>query len=330
VPTITEKLLNRYVRHALLLERLKNGEVRRWVGDLNANVLADIDDVALRGVDRIRGRGAKVFETGLWRRLDSRMRAVSRETMTAWHSRLATSLDELAKSEGAFGFRVIRQAVKAGVPVGQASASVLRAIRTSRPFQGRLLREWATKLDRDTYDRLRGAIRTGMVNGESTSEIMRRVRNGPQGMKVSRRDAAMIVRTAVTHVAARAVQAAGMANPTIFDRMIWQAILDSRTSAICLDLHGDIFPIDRGPRPPAHPFCRSQMGLVAIGDDPVETTGDEWLAAQSTEMQDSILGPGRARIFRSGKVPFHRFVTGEQRTLSLRELEALEVRLERV
>lgn len=49
------------------------------------------------------------------------------------------------------------------------------------------------------------------------------------------------------------------------DRVIWLSTLDHRTSPFCQSADGKIFPIDEGPRPPAHPRCRSTILLVPKG-----------------------------------------------------------------
>ncbi|MGT2493119.1 hypothetical protein ACU4GD_28060 [Cupriavidus basilensis] len=46
----------------------------------------------------------------------------------------------------------------------------------SRPFQGRLLKEWASNIEADRMVRIRDAIRIGFVEGQTTDQIIRRVR----------------------------------------------------------------------------------------------------------------------------------------------------------
>ena len=46
------------------------------------------------------------------------------------------------------------------------------------------------------------------------------------------------------------------------DRVMWLSTLDARTSDFCMVADGKVFPIDEGPRPPAHPNCRSTIILV--------------------------------------------------------------------
>ncbi len=50
------------------------------------------------------------------------------------------------------------------------------------------------------------------------------------------------------------------------DRVMWLSTLDNRTSPFCMYADGRVFPINSGPRPPAHIRCRSTIILVAKGE----------------------------------------------------------------
>ena len=113
----------------------------------------------------------------------------------------------------------------------------------------------------------------------------------------------------------------------------------------CKARDGKVYPVDSGPRPPAHPNCRSSTSYVLkswkeLGIDlkefpegtrasmdgqvPANVTYNEWLKGKDSTFQDKVLGPTRAKLFREG-MPVDRFVNkaGDRLTLDkLRERDA--------
>lgn len=96
---------------------------------------------------------------------------------------------------------------------------------------------------------------------------------------------------------------------------MWVSVLDSRTSAICRSLDGQVFETGNGPMPPMHPNCRSHVtavfkegtkflkGLTRKATDGVIDAGVtyyEWLKKQTAAFQDSVLGKTRGALFRRG------------------------------
>lgn len=67
---------------------------------------------------------------------------------------------------------------------------------------------------------------------------------------------------------------------------------------------------------------RRQWTAEHVGTVPGVTTYDEWLRRQSREFQDSVLGPGRAKLFREG-LRLDQYVDRAGDTLTLDELQAL-------
>lgn len=69
----------------------------------------------------------------------------------------------------------------------------------------------------------------------------------------------MVAKTSMNSVANRSKQELYGKNADIVRAVLWNSVLDSRTSDFCMLHDGKIFPLDKGPRPPAHPNCRSQV-----------------------------------------------------------------------
>lgn len=114
----------------------------------------------------------------------------------------------------------------------------------------------------------------------------------------------------------------------------WVSIIDSRTSAVCRSLSGQVFQYGSGPVPPMHLRCRSHIepvfssfSVLREGAGRVFSAGESyynWLSRQSNGLQDDILGPTRGRLFRKGGLTPDEFasivVNGRYVPLTLAEL----------
>ena len=237
----------------------------------------------------------------------------------------------------------------ATVPVAQVVSATV-----SRPFQGRLLSEWMAGLESDKAAKIRDAVRIGYVEGQSIADIVRRIkgtkaRQYQDGIiEITRRNAETVVRTAISHTANHTRQKFAEANSDLVKGVKWVSTLDARTSEICQARDGEVYPVNSGPRPPAHPNCRSTTTYVLksfkeLGVDlpefsestrasmdgqvPAKMTYNEWLKgkdAKDPSFTDRVLGPSRAKLFRAG-MPVDRFVNrvGDKLTLDdLRKRDA--------
>ena len=122
--------------------------------------------------------------------------------------------------------------------------------------------------------RFNAIVRTGLLTGEPTPQIARRMVGSldfGQLAKTARQQALAggeltrmadhqvltIVRTSVQQVANEASQQVYRANEDVTQKYQYLATLDSRTSAICRSLDGKTFKYGDGPTPPVHFNCRS-------------------------------------------------------------------------
>lgn len=181
-------------------------------------------------------------------------------------------------------------------------------------------------------------VRTGILTGEPTPQIARRLigsLNFGQLAKTARQQALAggeltkmadhqvltIVRTSVQQVANAASEQVYKANTDITKKYRYVATLDSRTSAICRSLDGKEFEYGRGPEPPVHFNCRSTtipiidyegLGIPppdwgvgpsqrASAEGPVKgsTTYGKWLNGQPKAYQSEVFrSERRAAYFR--------------------------------
>jgi SPP1 gp7 family putative phage head morphogenesis protein len=319
--TAANDLRDQTVSHQIGLLRLSNATVAKMLA-LLARTEADIVR-QLRLVDP---------DSVIGRRLDAQIATVSRMYREAYDEltgTLVSDLADLAEYEAQYTARQLTRAV--GTSFNVPTRSVVVAAANSRPFQGRFLREWMAGIGEDQGRRVRDAVRIGFVEGESLAQIVARVRGTRVAgfkdgiLEIGRRSTERIVRTAITHTATRAREAAFASNGDLVRGVQWTSVLDGRTSLVCAARDGKEYPINEGPRPPAHPNCRSQITAVLDGLPPPDrTTYEEWLRRQSTEFQNEVLGPARARAWRSGEVPLGGFVDRKGQAWSLDELRRRE------
>ena len=137
------------------------------------------------------------------------------------------------------------------------ATSSLISISTSRPFEGRLLADWAEKLQSDDAARFSRAIQLGMVAGQGPAQIARDIYGDAGVAGMARRSIEATVRTAINHVSSEA-QALFVAKNPYIKQEIYTATLDSRTTLICASNDGEVFSAGEGPRPPLHYNCRSR------------------------------------------------------------------------
>jgi SPP1 gp7 family putative phage head morphogenesis protein len=191
------------------------------------------------------------------------------------------------------------------------------------------------------------------MNGLTTDQIVRTLRGTAAAkftdgvLQRSRRSIEMTTRTALNHTANVAREEIYKRNSDIISGVRWVSTLDTRTSDICIALDGQVFVAGEGPRPPAHPNCRScttpitkswkELGFnidelppatraSMDGQVPATETYGSWLSRQSEATQNDVLGVGRAQLFRDGAVTVDKFVDDVGKPLTLAQLQSIDNR----
>ena len=323
------------VRHQIGLARFSAATARKIVALLDRSEEDIVKQIQAAGWDDVARASAKVARL---EKLLTGIRVAQTEAYTAAGKTLRADLVGLGSYEVEYqASAVAKVAGSIDLPVAisqlkKPTAEMLKAAVDSRPFQGRLLKEWGKDLDAAAFRRVRDAVRIGYVEGESVSQIVTRIRGTKAAQfkdgitEISRRDAEGLVRTAVTHTANASKDAFFKANASVFRGQRWNAVLDGRTTAVCRGRDGQVYPLDSGPRPPAHWRCRSTMTAVLKGepDAPTGETYGDWLARQDKDLQDDVLGVTKAKLWRSGGVTLDRFVDRKGAEYTLDELRQRE------
>lgn len=260
----------------------------------------------------------------------SEIRQLNARLDRALRSGMVEAAFELAQYEADFT-RELGRAVT-GISWNGPTIEAVRAAALARPFQGVHLR-WAnleehfTEGDRRRAALIRDTIRRGFLEGDSVDDIVRRLR-GTRALQyrdglleASRRTTETMVRTALNHTATAAREEVYAVNAHLLRGVRWTSILDGRTSAVCRGRDGQIYPPAEGPRPPAHPNCRSTTVPLFKGEpDPVMPMYGEWLREQDREFIEEVLGKSKAALFLDGNLSLDRFIDSSGREYSLAQL----------
>lgn len=241
---------------------------------MNALLDRTEQDIAMRIRDKLRNSDGLNTPVEV-RRMQALIETVKAIRSGAWTDANAFLFDEMQKlsyQEPIFAAGLMALAAPVVIETVMPPARQLKAIVSSKPFEGRLLKDWAANMEAEDIRRIQSSIQLGMVAGEDSETIARRVLgtgrlNGTDGAtEMTRRQVTAITRTAVQHIANSARNDLMQDNSDILTAEIFVATLDSKTTAICRALDGKQFEIGKGPQPPLHFACRS-LRIAAFDDD---------------------------------------------------------------
>jgi SPP1 gp7 family putative phage head morphogenesis protein len=326
--TINQQLTEAIMLHTTQLERVVE-QLKAAVGIVYARDLDKIIRQVQRDLDRIASRGIGVVDQKQFRKMLESVGTTSKKAVDRMRKLLSAELDELAVYERDWLLDKVGKLVPGiGVSFKAPTAESLKAIKSKRPFAGKLMREWFTQLDANTRARVSAVVKEGVANGETTRQMVQRLR-GTKALKftdgvlqASKREATTIAGTSVSHVANHVRQDIYEANKDVIAYQTWKAELDTNTCEVCLSRDGKTWPVGKGPIPPAHPNCTRCFVDTVL--KPIEGAGNtlaeinpgkrtsfdglvpgnltfgEWLKTRSHAEQALVLGKERARMFREG------------------------------
>lgn len=360
--SVNSVLMDRAITHAVYLEGLKRHEANRVLDFLALDFFPDLQEKLSSRLATIKAKGfdRSPATTKRLQDLSDYTLAVTLKATGKITDDQIARLKELAKSE-ASGIRdTVLAVVRPGLAVPAQFDFVsppianLNAIVTSRPFEGRVLKDWWAANARHFSGDVEKQIRIGLAQGETIDQITGRVfglagKTATGSAALLRHNAEAVTITAVAHVTNSAREEAFARNAKLAKGVMIVATLDLRTTLICRGQDGKVYPIGEGWRPPGHFRCRTTTTLVLKsakelglktkdgaenvvgtrssldGVVPGDTTQDDWLRRQPEDVQDFVFkGKEKADVFRRGKLKLDQFTDEHGRELTLRELEALE------
>jgi hypothetical protein len=221
---------------------------------------------------------------------------------------------------------------------------------------------WWRRQGTDLHNKFMDTVRQSMESGEGIDKLRKRIGGGtidgiqiPGIMKASKANAEALGRTAINKVSNEARLRTFEANNDVVKGVKQVSTLDNRTSVICVSYSNKMWSLpDYAPIPPTtlpfnggpprHFNCRStlvpilksweELGLPfneltpttrasMDGQVPADTTFDAFLKKKGKAFQDKLLGPVRARLWRSGKITLQQMLDFRGQPLTPEELLAL-------
>lgn len=263
--TANEQLLDGQIRHQIGLTRF-GGRVRRQAWEL-----LDRSETELRALIRSRLAGIRGLSSP---RAVSRMNGLIRDVRNlrraAWADvgkMLRGEMLNLTQIEPRIMTGILRTAAPTALKLNRADPARLSRLVSRHEFLGRTLNQHVAKARDADLDRIVNQIKIGLANGEGSGGVSRRVvgtlvTKGKTGTTHrSRQQLETVVRTSVTAIAAAARGELSRVNSRLLGLELYVAILDGRTTLICRDLDGNVYPIGEGRYPPQHFRCRSHRAL---------------------------------------------------------------------
>lgn len=352
--TVTDNLKDSADRHTVYLLRWSRGTYRRHsklIDEAVADLTAQLN---------IRAPADGSFTARRMKAMIASAKETSTELYKALYSAVGDDFKGLAAYEGRFQLNAIQSAYPIELSLNAIPAAQLHSAAMSRPFQGKILRDWWKDQEYSTQRAYQAAMRLGFVEGESLSQISRRVRDVGD---MSKRQTEAVIRTATNHMAQTARNQVVKANEELFSHEVWSATLDGRTTAICRGRDGKKYRIGEGPYPPAHLGCRSarvpvtktwkELGFDGMDDDEplsnrpfvadtrkvkdipksmrdqvigktTDKSYNDWLKTQPKPFVVEVLGQKKADLYLDGGLSLDRFTNRVGRELTLEQLESSE------
>lgn len=338
-----DEILDALTSHQIGIERLSNATVRK--------IIAMINRSDSRIVDRLQREDLTTLSRARQTKLLTEMRRIVESVYLDATGALQIELENFAEYEGQYQTDMFKRVLPVRFETVLPSAAQLIAATNSRPFQGKLLKEVYRELEASSFRKVRDTIRGGIVEGRTTSQIVRDIR-GTRAMgykdgilEQNRRATEAVVRTAVNHTANSARERTYEANTDLISGVRFNATLDSRTTLVCMANDGKVFEAGKGPRPPLHFNCRSSTSPIVKswrelgfnvdelpastrasmnGQVPADQTYNSWLRKQPASMQDDVLGATKGKLYRDGGLSIDRFVNNKGNAYTLDELKRRE------
>lgn len=292
------------------------------------------------------------------RRIDQLLSSAD-ATIQRYYEGISRSMGKVLDGAGDSSARHAKGTVEATLAAADVTANLpteayLERLESNAIVQGAPSAEWWERQADDTSQRFSNAVRQGAVAGDTVEQMAARVagrRGYPGVMDIAMSNARSLVHTSVMEVANEARMQTFRQNADVVEGVRQVSTLDSHTTEICMAYDGCEWDLDGEPRdgtelpfeggPPRHWGCRSvlvpitksfkELGVnaeepgpgeraSADGQVPGDMTFGDWLDTQTKEEQDDILGPGRAEMWRGGKITLTQLLDLRGNPLTLEQL----------
>ena len=268
------------------------------------------------------------------KRLNKKLAAVKKvlkSNFTDFKKEFDKIIIELSEYEAEFEKRALESTIKYDFDLPSSeqikSAVLSTPLSISGANGGSLVDGFYKDVTEGEIKRITNIMTMGYAQGKTNYQITQDLKN--MGFNLTGRNVEYLVRTTMQHTANQARQATWKANKKVITAVEWVSTLDSKTSTVCQALDGRKYPLDKGPRPPAHVNCRSttiavldkrfkelEKGRTRTARDletgktknvSANTTYYSWLKRQPAAVQDSIIGKTKGKLLRNGGLTSKRF-----------------------
>lgn len=347
-----EKLVDLFMERAIDLLRLEAGtrdKVLVFLAELErelVGLVAKIDPTGTPDAARQKRRLADLLVE-----VQGTIRGTYRDASTL----LAREIREIIDAEATWTGNSINTATRASFVDAGLTRGFLQTLVSDVLIQGAASKDWWSRQAAGLSDKFADQMRAGMALGEANGKLVERVRGktGQPGiMNLARSSAERLVRASVQAAANTAREATYDENADLISALEWSATLDTRTSPWCIVRDGlkytpkehrpmgHTVPWLEGPgkihwgcRSTSVPVLKSWRDLGIDEDEIPETTRasmdgqvpaamtfEQWLRKQSVARQDTVLGAGKADLWRKGKITFRDLLDQSGRPLTTEEL----------
>jgi SPP1 gp7 family putative phage head morphogenesis protein len=353
VRSVNTELRDAQIDHSVDLRNYSNTVVRRIIGVLNRADAALFSEL----IQKLEYMTPERFTVKRLEVMLESVRDMNHAAYAAVDSTLREEIRGLTALELQFQEGMLAKNMPPSIDIARVDINQVYAGAMSRPFQGGLLSEFLKDQEASKARLIRRTIADGYVQNRTTDQIIRDLRGTRENkyrdgiLEVTRREAAAVVRTALSHTAQFAKDKFTEENEDILGNLQWLSTLDARTTPECQVRDGKVYTLDHKPVDHEYPWgagpgrlhwqCRStyvqltkswkELGVdieeFDVGDRasmdgqvPGKTDYETWLADQSPARQVQVLGATRAKLFSEGGLTFEELRNARGEDLTLDEL----------
>lgn len=352
--TVNTLLRDAQIDHAVDLRNYSDSVVRRIIGILNradAGLFTDL-------IVKLEHMTPERFTIKRLEVMLESVRVLNHDAYAAFDDVLRSEIKGLTAIELQFQEGMLAKTMPPSIDIARVEVTQVYAAAMSRPFQGALLSEFLKDQERSKATLIRRTIADGYVQNRTTDQIVQDLRGTRENkfrdgiLETTRREAAAVVRTALSHTSQFAKDRVTDANADLIGELQWLSTLDARTTPECQVRDGKVYtrathkpvgheyPWGAGPGR-LHWQCRSTYVMLtkswkALGVDieefdvgtrasmdggvPSKTDYEEWLSKQTPARQKQALGEKRAKLFAEGELSLEDLRNARGEDLSLDEL----------
>lgn len=180
--TINETLRDESIAHALWISRYSTGVAGRMVKTLNESDA----ELSARLIVALETMDPMSFTVQRLETMLVGVREINRQATAAYLNGMTTELRDFAEHEAGFQLSLfdalLPDEVKTRYPLQSVTPEMVYAAAMSKPFQGKLLREWASGLEADRMARVSNTIRQGFLLGDTTTQLAKKYADSRTGV----------------------------------------------------------------------------------------------------------------------------------------------------